>query len=258
MQNTRIVARASHTKLLVVVAKVPEATLDVGALNAPSGVRVLVVDDDARVRQIVATAMSSLGFHVVATEDGAPALTIAEQEVPDLAIVDFDMPTPGLEVVCKLKAMHGAAIWVAVLSGREDEASRAASFAAGADDVLLKPVILAELKRRMVSAARGQQALVEARRSRERADRLLTCSTEAAAKLVHDLNNCLAVALGNMAYLQEVAHLSEGETQALIATVGALRRMSGLVGSFAAPRPDASARLAEAGHGEATRDDRRR
>jgi two-component system, OmpR family, response regulator len=249
------VARASHEKLPVVAVKAPEATLDV---CAPSGVRVLVADDDARVRQIVATAISSIGFHVFATEDGAPALTIAAQEAPDLAIVDFDMPTPGLDVVRKLKALHGAAIWVAVLSGREDEASRAASFAAGADDVLIKPVILAELKRRVVAAARGQQALAEARRSRERAERLLAGSTDAAAKLVHDLNNCLAVALGNMAYLQEVARLGEGETQSLIATVGALRRMSGLVGSFAAaPRPDAPARQAGSGHDDPTRTDLR-
>lgn len=210
----------------------PEAFSDVGAITAPSGVRILVVDDDPRVRRIVATAMSRVGFHVFAAEDGAPALLIAEHTPPDLAIVDFNMPTPGLDVVRRLKALHGAAIWVAVLSGHDDEDTRSASFAAGADDVLSKPVMLAELKRRMIAAARTQQAFVESRLAGERADRLLAYGAEASAMLAHDLNNGLAVALCNMMYLQDVVQLGEDETQALVATVTALRRMSGLVANF--------------------------
>jgi signal transduction histidine kinase len=169
---------------------------------------------------------------VFTADDGAPALTIAEQTPPDLAIVDFSMPTPGLEVVRKLKELHGAAIWVAVLSGLDDEDTRSASFAAGADDVLIKPVMIAELKRRMVAAARTQQAFVESRLAGERADRLLTYGAEAAAMLAHDLNNGLAVALSNMSYLHDVVQLGEDETQALVVTVRALRRMSGLVANF--------------------------
>ena len=161
-----------------------------------------------------------------------PALTIAAHTPPDLAIVDFNMTTPGLEVVRKLKALHGAAIWVAVLSGLDDEDTRSASFAAGADDVLIKPVMIAELKRRMIAAARTQQAFVESRLAGERADRLLTYGAEAAAMLAHDLNNGLAVALGNMSYLHDVVQLGEDETQALVVTVRALRRMSGLVANF--------------------------
>jgi signal transduction histidine kinase len=216
----------------VATAHASEPALDLGAPIAPSGVRILVVDDDPRVRRIVSTAMSRIGFHVFTAEDGAPALVIAEQTPPDLAIVDFSMPTPGLEVVRKLKDLHGAAIWVAVLSGLDDEDTRSASFAAGADDVLTKPVMIAELKRRMIAAARTQQAFVESRLANERADRLLTYGAEAAAMLAHDLNNGLAVALGNMTYLHDVVQLGEDETQALVVTVRALRRMSGLVANF--------------------------
>lgn len=210
----------------------PEPALDPSAQAAPSGVRILVVDDDPRVRRIIGTAMSRIGFHVFSADDGAPALTIAEQTPPDLAIVDYSMPTPGLEVVKKLKALHGAAIWIAVLSGLDDEDVRSASFAAGADDVLAKPVMIAELKRRMVAAARTQQAFVESRLAGERADRLLAYGAEAAAMLAHDLNNGLAVALSNMTYLHSVVTLGEDETQALVVTVQALRRMSGLVANF--------------------------
>ena len=205
---------------------------DGAAASAPSGVRLLVVDDDARVRRMVATAMSRAGFHVFVADDGAPALTIAEQTPPDLAIVDFHMATPGLDVVKKLKALHGAAIWIAIVTGRDDEALRSASFAAGADDVIIKPVMLADLQRRMVAAARTQQAFVESRLARERTDRLLTYGAEAAAMLAHDLNNGLSVALANMMYLQEALTLHDDNAEAMTATVSALRRMSGLVANF--------------------------
>src|SRR6185436_12141476 len=216
----------------VATALISEPGLEAAAASAPSGVRILVVDDDPRVRRVIATAMSRAGFHVFTAEDGAPALSIAEHTPPDLAIVDFSMPTPGLEVVRKLKALHGAALWIAVLSGMDDEATRTASFAAGADDVLSKPVMLAELKHRMLAAARTQQAFVESRLANERTDRLLAYGAEAAAMLAHDLNNGLAVALSNMTYLQEVVQLGEDETEALMVTVNALRRMSGLVANF--------------------------
>jgi signal transduction histidine kinase len=84
----------------------------------------------------------------------------------------------------------------------------------------------------MIAAARTQQAFVESRLAGERADRLLTYGAEAAAMLAHDLNNGLAVALGNMTYLHDVVQLGEDETQALVVTVRALRRMSGLVANF--------------------------
>ncbi len=220
------VARPSHVTLAT------DVVADVGVHSAPSGVRILVVDDDPRVRKIVANAMSRIGFHVFTADDGAPALKIAEHTPPDLAIVDFSMPTPGVEVVQRLKALHGAAVWVAILSGQDDEETRSICFSAGADDVLAKPVMLADLKRRMTAAARTQQAFVESRLARERTDRLLAYGAEAAAMLAHDLNNGLAVALSNMSYLHDVVQLGEDETQALVATLNALRRMSGLVANF--------------------------
>ena len=197
-----------------------------------TGVRILVVDDDPRVRRSITNAMMRSGFHVFSADDGGPALTIAEHTPPDLAIVDFNMPTPGLEVVKRLKQLHGPAVWIAVLSGQDDEETRSSCFAAGADDVMVKPAQIGELKQRMFAAARTQQAFVESRLHQERADRLLAYGAEAAAMLAHDLNNGLAVALGNMTYLQDVVTLGDEETKALTATVRALRKMSGLVANF--------------------------
>lgn len=201
-------------------------------LNAPSGVRILIVDDDPRIRRAIGTALGRSGFHVITAEDGGPALTLSQTTPPDLAIVDYDMPTPGLGVVRELKARHGQTIWIAVLSGHDDPTTRAACFDAGADDVMVKPAAIGELRRRMIAAARTQQAYVETRLARERADRLLAYGAEASAMLAHDLNNGLAVALGNMTYLRDVLEIDEDAMQALVATTNALRRMSSLVANF--------------------------
>lgn len=202
------------------------------AAPAPSGVRLLVVDDDERIRKSIATALTRAAFNVFTADDGLPALALAELTPPDLVIVDFSMPTPGLEVVRRLKERHGAAVWITVLTGLDDEYTRSVCFDAGADDVLAKPVHIGELKKRMLAAARTQQAYVETRLEVEKADRLLTYGSEASAMLAHDLNNGLAVALGNMTYLQGTLKLDEDEADAVAATVRALRKMSGLVANF--------------------------
>ncbi len=199
---------------------------------APAGVRILIVDDDARLRRTTASALSRIGFHVITAEDAAPGIALAETTPPDLALVDFNMPTSGLEVVRRLKALYGAAVWVAVFSGDDGEEVRGECFDAGADDVLAKPANVAELRRRMIAAARTQQAYVESRLARERADRLLAYGAEASAMLAHDLNNGLAVALSNVSYLRGVLRLEDDDDRALSATIAALRRMSGLVANF--------------------------
>jgi signal transduction histidine kinase len=211
---------------------VPQPAIAETTAPAPSGVRLLVVDDDERIRKSIATAMTRAAFSVFTAEDGLPALAFAEQTPPDLVIVDFSMPTPGLDVVRRLKEQHGPGVWITVLTGLDDEHTRSLCFDAGADDVLAKPVHMGELRKRMLAAARTQQAFVETRLEVEKADRLLTYGSEASAMLAHDLNNGLAVALGNMTFLQSTLKVDEDEADALAATVRALRKMSGLVANF--------------------------
>lgn len=197
-----------------------------------AGVRVLVVDDDARLRKAITRSLSQAAFHVISAEDGAPAIALAETSPPDLALVDLHMPTSGLEVVRRLRDLYGSGIWIAMLSGHLDDATRAACFRAGADDVLAKPIPMIELQQRLYAASRSQQAYVEARLAAERLDRRLAYGTEAAAMLAHDLNNGLAVALSNIEFVRESDMLGGDEAEALQSTLTALRRMSGLVSNF--------------------------
>jgi signal transduction histidine kinase len=217
-----------------------DAATSTGPL-VPGGVRVLVVDDDPVVCRQTAAGLERAGFQVVTADDGALAMVQAGATPPDLAIVDLEMPTSGLDVVRHLKVLFGSAVHVIVLTGHDDEATRAKAFDAGTDDFVVKPAPLSELRRRLIAAARNQQAFVDSRLAREQADRRIAYGAEASALLAHDLNNGLAVALSNLKYLVDVfGEPSDGivptvgpdEIDAIASTLRSLRKMSGLVANF--------------------------
>ena len=115
--------------------------------------RVLVVDDDPLVLRAISKVLARDGFDVATASDAIPALSAAAQRRPDIVVVDFNMPTCGLEVVRTLKASLGDQIFVAVLTGEDGEHMRAQCLAAGADAVLIKPISPFELRRRLTAAA---------------------------------------------------------------------------------------------------------
>jgi signal transduction histidine kinase len=203
-----------------------------GAESVPSGGRVLVVDDDEAICRQMAAGLAAAGYQVVTAHDGAGAITQGEDTPPDVAIVDLEMPTSGLEVIRHLKTVHGAAVHVIVMTGHDDERSRGDAYDAGTDDFLVKPTGLSELKRRVAAALREQRAFVEVRLAKEATDRRMTYGAEASALLAHDLNNGLAVSLSNLQYLDEVLTLDTDQGDAMAATLRSLRRMSGLVANF--------------------------
>ncbi len=203
-----------------------------GGDSDSQSVRVLVVDDDELICRQMASGLASAGYQVLVAHDGDDALLQAERTLPDVAIVDLEMPTGGLIVIRRLKEISGPAVHVIVMTGHDDEAHRRDAFEAGTDDFVVKPTGLAELKRRLAAATRKQQAFVEVRVAKEVADRRMAYGAEASALLAHDLNNSLAVSLGNLQYLAEDLKLDADQTEALSSSIRALRRMSGLVANF--------------------------
>jgi DNA-binding response OmpR family regulator len=115
--------------------------------------RVLVVDDDPLVLRAISKVLARDGFDVATASDALPALDYAAQHRPDIVVVDFNMPTCGVEVVRKLKASLGDEVFVAVLTGEDSEHMRAQCLAGGADAVLIKPISPLELRRRLTAAA---------------------------------------------------------------------------------------------------------
>jgi DNA-binding response OmpR family regulator len=114
--------------------------------------RILVADDDGGVRRSIAMSLSRGGFDVTAVEDGAPAIAHADAERFELVVVDLHMPTNGLAVVSHYKRCYGSRVYCAVLSGEDDDVTRAACREAGADEMFAKPIPASVLRQRLADA----------------------------------------------------------------------------------------------------------
>ena len=112
-------------------------------------VRVMVVDDDAAVRRSLAVALGRDGYQVQLADGGDAALAWARSEPPDAIVLDVAMPEPnGLEVCRQLRA-RGDWTPILMLTARDLIDDRVAGLDAGADDYLVKPFALAELRARL-------------------------------------------------------------------------------------------------------------
>jgi two-component system KDP operon response regulator KdpE len=114
---------------------------------------VMIVEDEATVREVLATSLPAHGYRVIEAPDGASALRLAAEYVPDLVILDLRLPDmDGLEVAQKLRAWSATPILV--LSARGQESQKVAALDAGADDYVTKPFGFQELLARMRVALR--------------------------------------------------------------------------------------------------------
>lgn len=130
--------------------------------------RVLIVDDDKNIREVVRFALSRAGHDVVEAADGHAALrAVAEQHI-DAVVLDIIMPEEdGLEVCRKIRAQNGPqrAVPILFLSSRDDEFDRVLGLEIGGDDYVTKPFSPRELVARvkaMLRRAAMQQPAVEA------------------------------------------------------------------------------------------------
>jgi DNA-binding response OmpR family regulator len=127
--------------------------------------RVLVADDDAGVRRAMVTSLTRAGFEVTAVDDGAPAIALADTAAFAIVLVDLHMKTSGLVAIRHYKQRFGAGVYCAVLSGEDDEDTRAACVEAGADDVFCKPVPASVLRHRLTEVALALRAAAGGERS---------------------------------------------------------------------------------------------
>jgi DNA-binding response OmpR family regulator len=116
--------------------------------------RVLVVDDDRTVSDVVCRYLAHAGYEVSHAADGAAALTAAESRAPHLIVLDLMLPKiDGLEVCRRLRA-HNDSVPIVMLTARGDEADRILGLQVGADDYLSKPFSPRELVLRVRSVLR--------------------------------------------------------------------------------------------------------
>ena len=117
-------------------------------MSAPEA-RLLVVDDEPNIRDLLAESLRFAGFEVVTASDGLEAVAAATRERPDLVVLDVMMPgIDGFEVVRRLRA-EGTRVPVLFLTARDDKADAINGLTVGGDDYVTKPFSLGELVARI-------------------------------------------------------------------------------------------------------------
>jgi two-component system, OmpR family, response regulator MprA len=112
-------------------------------------VRILVVEDDRAVREAVRRALTLGGYEVQVAEDGERAIEMVAQTVPDAVVLDIGLPgIDGLEV-CRRLRLLGNRVAILILTARDVVSDRIDGLDAGADDYLVKPFDVGELKARL-------------------------------------------------------------------------------------------------------------
>jgi two-component system, OmpR family, response regulator MprA len=116
--------------------------------------RILVVDDDAPVRRMLARTLEAEGHEVTTVADGGRALAEVERAAPDAVILDVAMPGMDGLAVCRRLREKGLAAPILLLTARDSVSDRVHGLDAGADDYLVKPFALPELTARLRALAR--------------------------------------------------------------------------------------------------------
>ena len=117
---------------------------------------VLIADDDAGTRLLVSAAVEQLGHRCTVAEDGSEAWRRYQELLPDVVITDWQMPgMDGTELAEAIRGLPGAPYaYVVVLTGAADEDAARRTMEVGADDLLLKPLDVAQLERKLIVAGR--------------------------------------------------------------------------------------------------------
>jgi two-component system OmpR family response regulator len=127
--------------------------------------KILVVDDDSAVRNLIQRFLLQQNYQVESAEDGKTALAIFEQFNPDLVILDVNLPDAlGFNLCQEMQNRSG--VFVLLLTSRTDEADKIRGFSKGADDYLTKPFGLGELEVRVAAILRRQRVVANTEQQR--------------------------------------------------------------------------------------------
>lgn len=118
--------------------------------------RILIVEDDRRIRDMLRRGLIFEGYEVEAADDGETALRIAREHMPSAVILDIMLPgIDGLEVCRRLRSDSGVPI--VMLTARDAVSDRVTGLDAGADDYIVKPFAFDELLARLRALFRRQR-----------------------------------------------------------------------------------------------------
>jgi CheY-like chemotaxis protein len=162
---------------------------------------VLVADDDATSRTLLASRVHRLGHAIATAASGTEAWEVFESTRPNLVVADWQMPgIDGLALCQRIRAQVGDECFIMIVTASDADEDVQAALAAGADDYLPKPVTSSQFRARVVIAQR-QLALARARRiAEEEAARMrwLAGIGQTVLTVQHEINNPLTALYGSL------------------------------------------------------------
>jgi two-component system phosphate regulon response regulator PhoB len=128
------------------------------AQELPAERRVLVIEDEPDIRDLLTYNLQSGGFQVKTAETGQRGLAAFESFTPDVILLDLMLPdVPGTEVCRRIRARtSGAQPAIIMLTAKGEEIDRVVGFEVGADDYVVKPFSVRELLLRVNAVLRGR------------------------------------------------------------------------------------------------------
>lgn len=118
--------------------------------------KILIVDDDPAIRNLISRFLATQGFVLEAAEDGQRGMALFDSFQPDLVILDVNLPdSNGYQLCQQMQSRTG--VLVLMLTSRDDESDKLEGFRQGADDYITKPFILSELGARVGAILKRQR-----------------------------------------------------------------------------------------------------
>ncbi len=131
--------------------------------------KILIVDDDKRIVEMLEIGLSTVGYETVPAYDGESALSLVHSEVPDLVLLDINLPKKdGFQVCRQIRdEVENNYIPIIMITARDDLSSKVEGLDTGADDYITKPVDIKELMARVKSMLRIKNLQDELRSAKD-------------------------------------------------------------------------------------------
>lgn len=119
--------------------------------------KILVVDDEKSIRNLVRSYLEAEGYSVLEADNGEKAVRLTREQSPDLVVLDVGMPAlDGIEALRKIRTFSD--VYVVMLTARSEEVDKLIGLSVGADDYLTKPFSPRELVARIKAVLRRQRS----------------------------------------------------------------------------------------------------
>jgi DNA-binding response OmpR family regulator len=192
--------------------------------------RILLVEDDAEMARLMGGILSVDGHAIRVSPDGLQALELLKQEPVELLLLDVGVPgIDGFEVCRRVRARE-TADWrttIVMITGRHDTASKLLAFSVGADDYLVKPLDVLELRSRVTRwvGSRSEHAELVMRRRRD-------AIREIVSTICHEINNPLSAAVMGVDLVLARASLDEDSRRNLETVSESLLRIEEVISAL--------------------------